>query len=877
MVVAKLYVLGLGLLGKEGVDVVDEADEVGLAHLHLHLSLIDFPQVHHLVDESENALGIAAHGLVEALALRFFILFDERLQGCDDERHRGAYLMTDVHEEAKLGVGHLLSMDMLLQAQLVFQLALAAAGIEPCAEGCQQQIGYPCPCGRIPGGMHLDGERADAGFLLVAHGLDAEVVGAWGHATEGNLVDARLQGYPLLVVNTIEIGDVLGIVVGEGGELQGERVVVVTEVEAGGVDDEAVGDGIDARLHAGGDGRVAHDETGEIDMGLPCLRLDIGRIEPTDAAGAAEEQHALGVDADGSVAELAALQTIIDIIAGAGELLGLEATQAVVGAHPEVALPVADDGGNAIVRESVVGGVVAVGTGAQVVAIESVVGASPHLVAGIGIDGAHEGVVVGTVDAEGGQPAVTGNVVAAEADGGGHEEALLVVRQAHLAEEVVRNAVYLAVVVGAIVHGVDAQRSAMDVEPHQSGAHGGYPHVAVGGRCQREDAHIVTAQLQVDGVPLAGDGVDPSAALIVRAQPDTAAGILGHGEDSTGAVGDVLGRRAAGIHKVESVFVGAHPDAPVAVDEGAGDAVRPDNVAVAQPVAHISEVHLGLGLHEESFVEQAYPDVAVAVFEDGHGFALGHVELVAIERIAHQLVGLGVVDHDATAVATEDEPSVACRAEGVDGQSGRFVDEEELPLLVVEAIDARAIDGGIDIALIVLPYFAEHRLMRVVVEEACVVVTLYEHDAFGLGDNPEASASVFHGKAHIPLAAAELRVSLSGGLLLIEPQDAKARCAGQHLALAVLHDVVDIGADGLAVAVYHLEVVEAGAVVGLHGIVVADEECALAALRDAVDVVAIESRPLVFLLEDAELVAVVSVESVACGHPDESVVVLEHL
>ena len=44
--------LGLGLLGKQGVDVTDEGDELGLAHVHLHQSLINLTQVHHLVDKS---------------------------------------------------------------------------------------------------------------------------------------------------------------------------------------------------------------------------------------------------------------------------------------------------------------------------------------------------------------------------------------------------------------------------------------------------------------------------------------------------------------------------------------------------------------------------------------------------------------------------------------------------------------------------------------------------------------------------------------------------------------------------------------------------------------------------------------------------------
>ena len=43
--------------------------------------------------------------------------------------------MTDVHEEAQFGVGHLLGMDVLLQAQVVLLLAMASLTV--LQEECQ--------------------------------------------------------------------------------------------------------------------------------------------------------------------------------------------------------------------------------------------------------------------------------------------------------------------------------------------------------------------------------------------------------------------------------------------------------------------------------------------------------------------------------------------------------------------------------------------------------------------------------------------------------------------------------------------------------------------------------------------------------------------
>ena len=53
-------------MGKECIDVAHKFNQVGFTHAHLHLSLVDFSHVHHLVDEAENTFGIASNGLVYA-------------------------------------------------------------------------------------------------------------------------------------------------------------------------------------------------------------------------------------------------------------------------------------------------------------------------------------------------------------------------------------------------------------------------------------------------------------------------------------------------------------------------------------------------------------------------------------------------------------------------------------------------------------------------------------------------------------------------------------------------------------------------------------------------------------------------------------------
>ena len=49
MLIAEFDVFGLGLLGKQRIDVVYKANQVSFAHVHHHLTLVNLSQVHHLV------------------------------------------------------------------------------------------------------------------------------------------------------------------------------------------------------------------------------------------------------------------------------------------------------------------------------------------------------------------------------------------------------------------------------------------------------------------------------------------------------------------------------------------------------------------------------------------------------------------------------------------------------------------------------------------------------------------------------------------------------------------------------------------------------------------------------------------------------------
>ena len=97
----------------------------------MHHALVYLPQVHQLVDETEYSLRIPLDDHIDITPVRVIILFHQSEQRCEDQCHRCAYLMTDVHEEAQFGLTHLLSMDMLLEPQFVLFLTVAQFQILP--------------------------------------------------------------------------------------------------------------------------------------------------------------------------------------------------------------------------------------------------------------------------------------------------------------------------------------------------------------------------------------------------------------------------------------------------------------------------------------------------------------------------------------------------------------------------------------------------------------------------------------------------------------------------------------------------------------------------------------------------------------------------
>ena len=108
--------LGLGLIVEKVIDILHKLNQVCFPHTHLHLTFVDLTQIHHLVDEVEDALCISLDDDIDAFALGIFFVLYQRKQWSDDKGHRRTNLVTDVHKETQFGVAHFLGMDMFLKA-----------------------------------------------------------------------------------------------------------------------------------------------------------------------------------------------------------------------------------------------------------------------------------------------------------------------------------------------------------------------------------------------------------------------------------------------------------------------------------------------------------------------------------------------------------------------------------------------------------------------------------------------------------------------------------------------------------------------------------------------------------------------------------------
>ena len=423
MLVFEVDALGNGLLLEKVVFFIDERNHIGLAHTHYHLSLVNLSEVHHLVDEVKDTFRVLSDNLVDALTVRLFVFLDQGEQWGDNQCQWRTDFVTDVHEELDLRLAHLFGVDVLLQDELVFHLALAVAQVEH--DGCyeEQQIEELCPDAGIPGWVNDDGELLHRCFVAVADGLDAVFVAAGSHVREGKFVLPGWHGAPGIAVDAVSVSYLLHIIIGEGRELQGEGVVIVREIELLCHSYPAVRDGIAARLHAWAHCLVVDHEARDNHLCLPWVLLYPVGLEPVDSARATHQNHLLILGgAYGSIAELVALQSAFGIKPDDAAILGVQHVESAVCTQPYFALVVFCDTRHTVVGESLGCGIMfRLYSLSEVEAEGSILGAIPYVVFAIYKHAVRKTVLVQAVDAlEGGNPAVSLAVEARQSHRGGY-------------------------------------------------------------------------------------------------------------------------------------------------------------------------------------------------------------------------------------------------------------------------------------------------------------------------------------------------------------------------------------------------------------------------------------------------------------------------
>ena len=246
----ELDVLGKCLLIEELVFIAHEGYHIRLSHAHHHLSLVNLTKVHHLVDKVQDTFRVLAHDVVDGLSAHILVLLDEREQWGENQRQRRSDLVADIHEEFQLRLAHLLGVDMFLQGEAVFLLALAVLHVGHAEAYEEEQVDELGPGAGVPYRVYGDAELLDWCLISIADGLEAEMIGACRQVEERNLIDARLHGAPFFAIDAIGVGYLLYIAVGQRAELQGEAVVFVREVELGCLVHTLFGNGVVARFHA---------------------------------------------------------------------------------------------------------------------------------------------------------------------------------------------------------------------------------------------------------------------------------------------------------------------------------------------------------------------------------------------------------------------------------------------------------------------------------------------------------------------------------------------------------------------------------------------------------------------------------------------------
>ena len=321
------------------IKVLNEPHQFHLAIFQAELAFLYLAHVHQLVDEAKDALRVLIDERIIALVhLVAFVHLHQFHERPDNQRHRRANLMADVHEELDAGFVEFFPLTVLLDETLGPEMFPHLPPCHKAAQKQQQDVGTNGYGREIPRRMQHNGERLQAGRLAIGLGLHADVVSAGVHVDERDAVLAGLERGPRLAVDAVIIRHAT-VAGAHRGHLYGERTVVVGQVDFLGQWEPAVYDAVTSRA-------VAHVHRLAIDIKVHHAQIQLRRAlgplhlrrpeisQPVDAAKV--EQVALRVG--GVHAELVALQPVLEPIALEGGIGRTEAGQPLVRAYPDLSV-----------------------------------------------------------------------------------------------------------------------------------------------------------------------------------------------------------------------------------------------------------------------------------------------------------------------------------------------------------------------------------------------------------------------------------------------------------------------------------------------------------------------------------------------------------
>ena len=248
----------------------------------------------------------------------------------------------------------------------------------------------------------------------------------------------------------------------------------------------------------------------------------------------------------------------------------------------------------------------------------------------------------------------------------------------------------------------------------------------------------------------------------------------------------------------------------------ATDAVFANHIAVAQSGTHIVEVVLQESLHENAFLQHAYPDIALLVFQNAGNLALGEVDESAEERIFLCESGAWIIYRDAQSVASYEEAAVSADVDIIYRQVSDRWNPAESPGSGFEDIDTCVACGKIDVAQPVLLDILCSQSFRAgeIRGDFAVGFSSVEFSVFSY--NPESSPFIFqHPSDILQLFHLTLQGMAFSGILF-EEHDAVTGSADEDILVAQGIDLRNVCAEFLVPGIKHRDRLELATVIFLQ-------------------------------------------------------------